>query len=260
YFKELFEISIDEFYTKLRSEKIFPKTSLPSINDYYTKFEPNIKNGDSIICVCLSSHFSGSYSAAKNARELILETYPDAQIEIIDSLNATGGQGLLVTEIGRMIKAGLEFKKIIKIAYKIRPTARIFFYVDTLDYLENGGRIGKAAALLGTMLNVKPIIYLENGLLFPISKTRGTKKAVAKVISVLQDFTKDDPQSYAYVIGDAHNREASIQMAQAYNEVMPVPFNKHFFTIGVTIGVNTGPDTCGVAVIKKYENFIRNDN
>ncbi|ONI41860.1 EDD domain protein, partial [Candidatus Epulonipiscium fishelsonii] len=227
-----------------------------SINDYCTKFEPIIKNGDSIICVCLSSHFSGSYNAAKNARELIVENYPNAQIEIIDSLNATGGQGLLVTEIGRMIKANLKFEKIIEIAYKLRPTARIFFYVDTLDYLEHGGRIGKAAALLGTMLNVKPIIYLENGLLFPISKTRGTKKAVAKVISVLQDFTKDDPKSYSYVIGDAHNREASMQMEQAYNEVMPVPFNKQFFTIGVTIGVNTGPDACGVAVIKKYENFI----
>ena len=88
YFKEITEISIQDFYKKMREDKVFPKTSLPSINDYLEVFTPLIEAGKSIICVCLSGHFSGSYSSAVNAKELILENYPNAQIAIINSLNA----------------------------------------------------------------------------------------------------------------------------------------------------------------------------
>lgn len=256
YYKEITELTIPDFYKRLRSEKIYPKTSLPSINDYLEHFTPFIEAGKSVICVCLSSHFSGSYNAAVNARELILENYPNAQIEIINSLNATGGQGTLVQEIGRMIAHNLPFEKIVEIAYKLRDAARIFFFVETLDYLENGGRIGKAAALLGTMLNVKPILYLKDGLLFPGGKVRGTKKAIAKILEITKEYVEDAPQDYNYLIAHADNIEYAHILQQELSKSLSVSIPVDYCFIGTTIGVYTGPDVSGVCLIPKFEKYL----
>ncbi|MBP3886540.1 MAG: DegV family protein [Cellulosilyticum sp.] len=256
YYKEIVELSIADFYNRLRSEKIFPKTSLPSINDYYEHFRPHIEAGKSVICVTLSSHFSGSHNAALNARELILENYPNAQIEIINSLNATGGEGVLVLEIGRMIQAGVDFDTIIQTIPKLRDTARIFFFVETLDYLEHGGRIGKASALLGTMLNVKPIIYLQDGLLFPNGKVRGTKKALAKILDIAKDYVGDDVNDYHYLVAHADNIEYAEVIKDGLKAQLNVPVMEDFCFIGTTIGVYTGPDVVGICLIKKYETLI----
>lgn len=256
YYKEIEELSIEDFYKRIRSEKIFPKTSLPSINDYYERFKTHIEAGNSIICVTLSNHFSGSYNSAVNARELILENYPNAQIEIINSLNATGGQGAFVLEIGRMIMDGLNYTTIIETALKIRDTARIFFFVETLDYLEHGGRIGKAAALLGTMLNVKPIIYLQDGLLFPSGKVRGTKKAIAKILEITKEHVGEHANDYHYLIAHADNTEYATIIKEGIEKNLGITIPEDFCFIGATIGVNTGPDVGGICLIRKYETLL----
>lgn len=256
YYKEIEELSIEDFYKRLRSEKIFPKTSLPSINDYYERFKTHIEAGNSIICVTLSNHFSGSYNSAVNARELILENYPNAQIEIINSLNATGGQGAFVLEIGRMIMDGIDYTTIIETALKIRDTARIFFFVETLDYLEHGGRIGKAAALLGTMLNVKPIIYLQDGLLFPSGKVRGTKKALAKILETTKEHVGEHANDYRYLIAHADNTEYANIIKEGVEKNLGITIPEDFCFIGTTIGVNTGPDVGGICLIRKYETVL----
>ncbi|MDA3733919.1 DegV family protein [Niameybacter massiliensis] len=256
YFKEIVEMPIKDFYTKMRESKVFPKTSLPSINDYLEVFTPLAEAGKSIICVCLSGYFSGSYSSAVNAKEIILENYPNTQIAIINSLNATGGQGLLVTEIGRMIQDGLEFDQIIDLTDKLIEKARIFFFVDTLDYLENGGRIGKASALLGTMLNVKPILFLEKGQLYPLAKVRGKKKAIAKIIESTVEYIGDRPCDYNYIVGHADNLEDANTILAGARASIAAPIPDEFFFIGVTIGVNTGPDACGICVIPKYQTLM----
>lgn len=256
YFKEITELSITDFYQRLRAEKVFPKTSLPSINDYYETFKPHIEAGESIICVTLSSYFSGSHNAAVNARELILENYPNAQIEIINSLNATGGEGVLVLEIGRMIKDGLDFETITQTALKLRENARIFFFVETLDYLEHGGRIGKATALLGSMLNVKPIIHLQDGELFPSGKVRGTKKALAKVLELTKDYVGDKVNNYHYLVAHADNIEYASILQESLQNSLGIRTIEDFCFIGTTIGVNTGPDVAGICLIPKYETLL----
>lgn len=256
YYKEIVELSISEFYKRLRAEKIFPKTSLPSINDYYEHFKPHVEAGKSVICVTLSHHFSGSYNAAVNARELILENYPNAQIEIINSLNATGGEGVLVLEIARMIQNGLSFETILELIPKLKETARIFFFVETLDYLEHGGRIGKASALLGTMLNVKPIIYLQDGLLFPNGKVRGTKKAFTKVLEIAKEYVGDQANDYHYLIAHADNEEYAKVLQDGLQSQLGVPVLEDLCFIGTTIGVYTGPDVAGICLIKKYETLL----
>lgn len=258
YYKEVTELPVPKFYETIRKNRIFPKTSLPAINDYIESFTPHVKAGKSIICVNLSAHFSGSHNAALNARELILENYPNAQIEIINSLNATGGQGLLVQEIGRMINDGLSFDTIVKTAYKLISTGRIFFFVESLDYLEHGGRIGKAAALLGSMLNVKPLIFLQDGLLFPSGKVRGTKKAMAKIISEAVDYVAGHPEDFNYLIAHADNTEYALTLREDLSNALNVPISDAFSFVGTTIGVNTGPDVGGICIIRKYETLLEN--
>ncbi len=258
YYKEITDLSVAKFYEIMRKDKIFPKTSLPSINDYMEIFTPLVEQGKSIICVCLSSHFSGSYNSAVNARELILENYPNAKIAIINSLNATGGEGLLVQEIGRMISDNIPYDTIVDTANKLRESARIFFFVETLDYLEHGGRIGKAAALVGTMLSVKPLIYLQDGLLFPNGKVRGTKKALAKVIETTKEYVGDAADDYNYLIAHADNIEYAQVFHEGLSQTLNVDVPVNFSFIGVTIGVNTGPDAAGICVIKKYETLLNN--
>lgn len=254
YFREITELSISDFYAKMRASRIFPKTSLPSIDDYMRAFDPYVKQGLPVICVCLSSHFSGSYNAAVNARTILLEHYPNAQIAIINSLNATGGQYLLVEQIAHMIEDNLDFDTIVENAKKLRETARIFFYVDTLDYLEAGGRIGKAAALIGSVLNVKPVLFLEDGQLFPCNNIRGKKRAIQKVVNLVNQYISQkgsDDYTFAICHGDCAN-DVNLLAAEFESQLgitSPKPFN----TIGVTIGVNTGPDAQGIACIQKYD-------
>ncbi len=254
YYKEIVELSISDFYAKMRESRVFPKTSLPSINDYIETFTPFLKQDLPIICVCLSSHFSGSYNAAVNARTILLEHYPNAQIAIINSLNATGGQFLLVEQVAHMIADGLEFDTIVETAEKLRETARIFFYVDTLDYLEKGGRIGKAAALLGTVLNVKPVLFLQDGQLFPCNKIRGKKRAIQKVVELVDEYTTlDGLDDYSYVLCHGDCPKDSKLLAAAFKSTLGVSPREPYNVIGVTIGVNTGPDAQGIACIKNYD-------
>lgn len=256
YQKEVTELSVSDFYAKMRASRIFPKTSLPSINDYIEAFTPYLKQNLSIICVCLSSHFSGSYNAATNARTILLEHYPNAQIAIIDSLNATGGQFLLVEQVARMIADGLEFNDMVETAKKLRETARIFFYVDVLDYLEEGGRIGKASALLGSVLNVKPVIYLQDGQLFPCNKMRGKKRAIHKIVELVSQYTGPKGlDHYSFALCHADCLEDSQLLAGHFQETFQVALREPYNVIGVTIGVNTGPDAQGIACIQKYDSL-----
>ncbi len=256
YQKEIVDISIDEFYKKLRAEKVYPKTSLPAINDYVEKFTPYIEAGKSIICVTISSKFSGSYNAATNAREIILENYPNATIEIIDSQNATSGEGILVIEISRMISAGLEFSKIVDIARKQVETARIYFPLETLDYLVHGGRIGKATALVGSMLNIKPILELKEGELFPFAKVRGTKKALSRIIEATADYVGSEKDDYNYLVTQSDNVEYATITSENLKKEMNVEVEEDFSDIGTTVGVYVGPDAVGICLIKKYEKFL----
>ncbi|OON91099.1 MAG: EDD domain protein [Epulopiscium sp. Nele67-Bin002] len=256
YLKENVDISISEFYQRMRENVIFPKTSLPAINDYYDKFIKHIHNGKDIICVCLSSKFSGSYNAALTAKSIVLDEFPNARIEVIDSQSATGCQGVIVTEIARMINAGLTLKEIIRISELIKTNSRIFFYVDSLDYLEKGGRIGKVAALLGTMLNIKPIIYLADGELFPIGRVRGKRKASERVVELLCEFVAGNEDKYVYAIAHADAIAEVEYLASIIKEQTTIQLLDEYLQIGVTIGSYTGPDTCGVCAVPAFEQFL----
>ena len=254
YKREHVDMTIQQYYEYIISNNAFAKTSLPSIQDYIDVFEPVLKEGKDIVCVCISSKFSGSSQSAVNAKNVLSDVYPDRKIVIIDSLHATGTQGLLVLEICRMKEAGFSIEEITQKIPALISSARINFSVDSLDYLAKGGRIGKASALAGSLLNIKPIIVLENGELFPVQKVRTHKKLIKTMAEKTANELKDDIDTYSLSFLRAATVDSSEELIEELKKYYPdMKYHYPAWHIGTTVGTHTGPTAFGVCYIKKYE-------
>ena len=254
YHKEFLELTADDFYAKISDSSVFPKTSLPSASDYSDAFEPYLKEGKDILCLCLTSKFSGSYQSAMLAKDMLSETYPNQTIEIIDSYGATGSQGLLVLEAVRMRDAGHTLAELKLALEALKLTSKINFTVDSLEHLQKGGRIGKASALAGSLLNIKPIICLYDGELHPDKRVRGQKKALSTILDMTKKEIGNKKEEFQLVVVRAKGEMDSIADNLA-NEFRKEGFHvlDRLWTIGITIGTHAGPTAVGVCYIKKHE-------
>ena len=174
YYKEQIDITDDEFYRQMIEEGAYPKSSLPTIQDFIDAFMPSVTENVPIICVCISTLFSGSYNSATNAKNQILEDYPDAKITIFNSMQNSSSMALFVHEAVRMSRNNVDYEDAVKVLAKMTDLGRIYFTVGSLDYLQKGGRIGKLARLISGKLSILPVIVLKNGELNigGISRTR----------------------------------------------------------------------------------------
>ena len=163
YYKEIVEISLEKYFHFMTEEKGYPKTSLPSIQDYIDAFRPALQAGKNVLCLTMTRSLTASLESAMTAKAMLEDEFPDAKIEIINSWVATGAQMLILMEMARMQKNGKSFEEVVSYAEKARADARIHFMVGDLSYLEVGGRIGKLATLSGGLLKIKPIIILKDG-------------------------------------------------------------------------------------------------
>ena len=248
YLKEGIDIDSDELCEKMLGKNVFPKTSLPSVMDYTDAFKPHLLDGRDIFCVCLSSKFSGSYQSAVNAAGMLLEEFPDRKIKVVDSLLATFLQGLLVIDVAQYREEGKDVDEIFDLVESYKREGFAYLTVDTLEYLQKGGRIGKAAALAGGILNIKPIIVLEDGALSPHSKARGRKKALAEVVELSANFLKGKESEYrAWVLSSGFEEDAKT-MAELMKEkgVPTLGIGK----IGATITVHGGPGVAGIIILR----------
>ncbi|MCI8867463.1 MAG: DegV family protein [Anaerotignum sp.] len=254
YYKEILELTPETFYDEVKARKVYPKTSLPPIQDYINIFEPYLKEGKDILCICLTSKFSGSYQSAINAGNILLETYPDARIEVMDSISVTGTQGLLVYEACRMRDEGYSLDRLVETLDRQKQTSKINFTVDSLDFLQKGGRVGKASALAGTILNIKPIIIMTDGELFPSGKVRGHKKALRHIIEMTKEEIGAEKEKYRICVIRAE-RERQAAAEEVSDELRGEGFDvtDEIWPIGITIGTHAGPTPIGICYIKKYE-------
>lgn len=261
YYKEIEEIAIRDVYDKMvANPKKYPKTSLPSVQNYVDAFMPHIKAGRGVICVCITTSLSGSYNSAVNARDIICEDYPDAKIAVINSYGATVYQRLYVIEAAKMQQQGYSYEENVEILQgQMRDTARIFFTVGDLDYLQHGGRIGKLAGLAGSVLNLKPLITLEGGSIDSSGIARSRKKSMAKTIELLKSYFKENgenPVDYEYAIGYGYDIQEGVQYKDQVDTAlkeMGVEKGADLVQIGATICVHTGPYAIGIGLVKRFE-------
>lgn len=258
YRKEIEEVSIREFYQEMIDKRdCFPKSSMPSVQDYLDVFEKCVSEGKDILCLCITTKFSGSYNSAMNAKEMLMEEHPEAKIEVIDTTVDTVLQGLLVLEVCRMKQAGFSFEETVKRTKEILPTGRIIFTVGSFDYLIHGGRIGKVMGAAVKSLNIKPLIILKEGEIFPAGICRNREKGKKTLIELARrHFEKsgENPDDYAFNIGYGYDYEE----AAAFKEMLLADLAQYsgikemeMFQIGATIGVHTGPHPLGLTFIKK---------
>ena len=260
YVKEKEELDVREFYQKMVDHpQVFPKTSMPSVQDYYDVFEPLVKEGTAVICICITQKFSGSMQSATTAKDMILEEYPDAKITVIDATVNTVLQALFVLEACRLKDQGLEYDRIIESILKIRETGRIFFTIGSIDYLKHGGRIGKVAGIAGSALKFKPLITLKEGEIFNSGITRNRKKSLEKVVDMLKEYLDEvdaKPGEYSFCIGFGYDRKEADEFKDMLKDLVRERLGIDeigIYQIGATIGVHTGPYPIGVGIIKHAE-------
>ncbi|WP_167956813.1 DegV family protein [Anaerosporobacter faecicola] len=255
YYKEGIEVDHDEFYRRMIEEHVYPKSSLPSVQDFADVFERYAKEMIPTICICITSKFSGSYQSACTARELVLEKYPEAVITVIDSKINTVLQGIYVREAIRMRENGVSYEEAIGHLERIKSTGRIIFTIASMDYLKKGGRIGKLLTFASDTLGIKPLIVLKEGEIFPAGITRSREKAKKKLIDLAKDHFKktgEDPNLYSFTVGTGVDFDEAEKFKEMLNEGLgiEVPFISR---IGVTIGTHTGPHPLGMAFVKRYD-------
>lgn len=260
YQKEIEEVGVRDFYQKMVDyPDVYPKSSLPSIQDYVEVFTEYAKAGTDMLCLCITTKFSGSYNAAMNARGLVLEDYPDARIAVIDTMVNTVLQGILVLEAVRMQQAGLSLDETVAQIERVKSTGRIIFTVGSFDYLIHGGRIGKVMGAAVSVLGIKPLIMLREGEIFPTGITRSRVKARKKLIEQVKEYfekQKESPDDYQIVVGYGYDYEEAVSFRnqllssmQGYSKIKEI----EIFQIGATIGVHTGPYPLGMGLLKKFD-------
>lgn len=258
YQKEIEEIGIRDFYQRMVEEPlVYPKSSMPSVQDYMDAFLPVVEQGTPVICICITTKFSGSMQSAVNAKNMLLEDYPDAKITVIDATINTVLQGLYVLEAVRLRDSGAGYEETVNRLEEIKSTGRIFFTVGNMEYLKHGGRIGKVAGIAGSILGIKPIITLKQGEIFPSGIARSRRKSMDKTVDLIVDYLEElgEPIGhFSVAVGYGYDHEEAVGYRDMVLKVLKEKYGLQqlpIYQIGATIGVHTGPYPLGLGIIRK---------
>ena len=257
YQKEMVEVGVREFYQEMVDHPdVFPKSSMPSVDDFYQTFQKHASEKMPVICICITRKFSGSLQSATTAKDMVLEDIPDAQITVIDSTVNTVLQGLYVLEACRLRDMGLEYQQIVDALLPIRETGRIFFTIGSIDYLKHGGRIGRLAGIAASALKIKPLITLKEGEIFNSGITRNRLKSMKKVVDMTREYLDEvnaKPGEYSFCIGYGYDHKEALEFREMLKDLIKERLGIDeigIYQIGATIGVHTGPYPIGIGIIK----------
>jgi len=247
-FRDAIDMTTDDFYARLKTSSVVPTTSQPSPAEFSEVYERLLAEDPTgpIISIHLASVLSGTYQSATIAQSMI--EAEDANITVVDSKSASYGNGMQVILAAKMAEAGASVEEILAAIEERQKSAEIFFLVDTLEYLQKGGRIGRAAALIGSLLNIKPILSLDEvGAVFSADKARGSKKAMAKIVELLKEAYGNAEVGLVVAKTDdvvvAQELEARVTAELNVKEI-------HYTAVGTVIGTHTGPGTSAVFLYK----------
>ena len=219
-FKDGVEISTAEFYAKLESDDQMPSTCQPSPSDFVAMYERIAQPGDTIISVHLSSKMSGTYQSAVLASTML---DLDVTIKAVDSKAASMGLGLVAVTAAEGVRDGKDLDTILADVQHTIDSLQVYFVVDTLEYLKKNGRIGLASALVGTLLNIKPILTLVDGQVAPFEKIRGKAKALKRIQELVEEFRGKFPdQKIRAALSHAENPAEAVRLAQVLSELLPL--------------------------------------
>ena len=246
-YKDGVNLSKKEFWHKLLTEKVVPKTAQPSPAEFRDYYEELFNKGyEKIISIHISSKMSGTQQVAKVAREMLKR---EKDIIIVDSKSVTFGQAYQVLEAAKMIKAGVKLEDILTRLYEIADKMKVYFAVSDLTYLEKGGRIGRASSVIGNLLKLRPVLKLEDGEVSLETKTFGERGAISYMEKIIKNEGRNS--IYLYTAWGGTNQELrNTDILKKTADTMRKIEYKGRFEIGATIGSHSGP-VFGIGIISK---------
>lgn len=238
-------ISTEEFYHRLVATEELPTTSQPSPEEFLTHFECCKEEGSSAVVITISSKLSGTFQSARIAKDMC--EYDE--IYLVDGNTATLGLNVLVEYAKKLRGQGLSAKEIADELESKKDKVRVFALVDTLKYLKKGGRLSASAALAGTLLNIKPVIEVKDGVVEVAAKARGLNGAYKKVMELVEEAQGIDREfpfciGYTGDVAGTENFETYVKESLKEQDLVKV-------AIGSTIGVHAGPGACGIAFFSR---------
>jgi len=239
-YRDRVDITEDEFYQRLMNDPVHPSTSQPTPQDFANVYRELSQQADGVVSIHISSKLSGTFNSALQAKELVAKECP---VEVVDSEMVSMGLGLLAIEAATFVNSGKGLQQVVEEVKKLISSTHVWALFDTLKYLALGGRIGKAKALLGSVLNVKPVLAVKDGEMAPSSQARTR----AKGIGMLCDFVNkvNDIQDIAVV------HSTTPDEARVLADQIGATFDKdrvRLARLGPALGVHGGPGALVVAL------------
>jgi len=242
--RDLITIQRDEFLRWLVTARCLPTTASPGPGDYFRVYKDLATAGlNRIISIHMSSKASGAYQAATVAQTMMKEELPDVKIEVIDTRNASLCQGWMVIEAARAALAGLSLDQITACVKKMIPITHMIQTADTLKYLYLGGRIGRAQQMAGSLLNIKPLIGMDDGIIVPLGRAHTRGQAYQQMANMVAETVGKSRAKIAYVhAGALHEVEKIKELVEAKVNVA----ESFFAELSPALAVHTGPGTAGL--------------
>ena len=245
--RELEMDGFDGFYERLRSDPELPTACQPSIGDFLALCEPLLADGHVVVSIHLAGGISGTCEAARQAREMLIERGLGERVQVVDSESACGGTGLLVLAACALARAGAGMPEVLARVAQTRKALRIWFCLDTLEYLRRGGRIGKAQAWLGGTLKIKPILSLEYEIV-PVERVRTAGRAFERMVQYAHELHSSGADGWVVQHIQAPDQaQRLIERCREIFECEPVFTSE----VGPVIGTYTGPGLIGVGGVPR---------
>ncbi|WP_108668995.1 DegV family protein [Peribacillus acanthi] len=243
-YREEIDISVRDFYEEVKNADKLPTTSQPPIGDFITKYEELSKEYDAVISIHLSSGISGTFQGAVSAGEMVegIDVHP------FDSEISCRIQGFYVIEAAKMANAGKTPDEIIARLDEMKKSVRAYFMVDDLAHLQRGGRLSSAQAIIGSLLQVKPLLHFDNKVIVPFEKIRTRKKAMKRIVDLLEEDAKSGVSMQAVIIQASREEEANQWKQELQAQFPNVSFDISYF--GPVIGTHLGEGAMGMGWYK----------
>ncbi|MDU4861927.1 MAG: DegV family protein [Terrisporobacter othiniensis] len=244
-YRDGIDMQPEEFYRILREENAYPKTSQATYAQFKGIFDKYTKDGKKIL------YISGSAAATGTCQSAIMaKNDTEGEIYIYDSNNLTFGAGFFVVKAAEMINEGKTIEEVFKALDEIKEKYVLMFSVDTLEYLKKGGRISSTKATVGSLLNIKPILEVKDGLVSQVGQVRGKKNVLNKMIECIKERLGDDLEQEEVYIGYSDDLKEREKLTEIAKEVFK-PKKIGYFIIGTCVGSHSGPGVGGILVFKK---------
>ena len=244
-FRDGIDIDPPAFYHRLKNSSTIPTTSQPSVGEFVEFFKEHARTADTIVGVFISSKISGTVQSALGAQQQL----PNPNIHIVDSLSTSMGLGFSALAAARAAAAGSTVDEVIAAAQSVRARLHVLLVVDTLEYLHRGGRIGGAKRLLGTALNIKPVLDLKSGSIEALTQVRTKKKSITQTLDIIEERLAGKAVAEAAVVNVDSPEEGdavAIQIRERFG--VDVVFRS---PVSPVIGTHVGPGTIGFMLYSK---------